>query len=383
MSTTPDPIALPELPEPTFTTEDDDLFTVAQMRAYGQACVDAAHPIPTDMVLVPREVLDRFPEINPSNCDHEDACALNAWGVELVLSAETSAQSLNEPFGNSEQLASLEQRSRELFEAQAVPLASPWERQWEPTKQYWRGQAAALSAQPRDADSLLTEAECGVIETLLDLAYAAWSLADNGEDAGRESVTIERSDLAKLSEHLDTLEALPDDRPGYTMGEAAKARWALRRLLNVPPAAPQPRGVLAIPSQEQLIEWAVGWRGSDSREGLTGEDDMIERITYAIRAGLLATTPQDAAGVGGDWFGDVLASTGEVVPLTTPPPGVDVAALRQIAGELRDNAHHHQQEDREVGILADEQEAQFNTELAERIERALTGDAAAPGVGNG
>ncbi len=37
--------------------------------------------------LVPVEILDRFPEINPSNYDHDGACALNAWGVELVLSA--------------------------------------------------------------------------------------------------------------------------------------------------------------------------------------------------------------------------------------------------------------------------------------------------------
>jgi hypothetical protein len=44
-----------------------------------------------------------------------------------------------------------------------------------------------------------------------------------------------------------------------------------------------------VPTQEQLIEWAVGWRASDSREGLSGEADMIERVTYAIRAGMLAT----------------------------------------------------------------------------------------------
>lgn len=28
--------------------------------------------------------VNEFPEINPSNYDHDDACALNAWGVELV-----------------------------------------------------------------------------------------------------------------------------------------------------------------------------------------------------------------------------------------------------------------------------------------------------------
>ena len=37
--------------------------------------------------VVPMELLNRFPEINPSNYDHDDVCALNAWGVEVVLAA--------------------------------------------------------------------------------------------------------------------------------------------------------------------------------------------------------------------------------------------------------------------------------------------------------
>ena len=32
------------------------------------------------------ELIERFPEINPSNYDHDDVCRLNDWGVELVLS---------------------------------------------------------------------------------------------------------------------------------------------------------------------------------------------------------------------------------------------------------------------------------------------------------
>lgn len=43
--------------------------------------------------------------------------------------------------------ASLEQRARSLFEAQADPHDAPWDRQWEPTKQHWRNQAAALANQ--------------------------------------------------------------------------------------------------------------------------------------------------------------------------------------------------------------------------------------------
>lgn len=82
-----------------------------------------------------------------------------------------------------------------------------------------------------DAEAL-TPGERGVIESLLVLAYKAWCLADNTEDAGGENLNVERSDFTALSESLDKLNELPDDQPGYNMGEAAKARWALRRLIS-------------------------------------------------------------------------------------------------------------------------------------------------------
>jgi len=83
------------------------------------------------------------------------------------------------------------------------------------------------------ARELLTDAERGVIETLLNAVYAAWNLADSTEDAGDiTSVTVERGHFEDLSERLDALDALPDDQPEYTMAAAAKARWALRRLLD-------------------------------------------------------------------------------------------------------------------------------------------------------
>lgn len=56
-------------------------------RAIVRASARALAAIPEGFVLVPVEIVDRFPEINPSNYDHDDACALNSWGVELVLAA--------------------------------------------------------------------------------------------------------------------------------------------------------------------------------------------------------------------------------------------------------------------------------------------------------
>src|SRR5690606_14901948 len=57
----------------------------------------------------------------------------------------------------------------------------------------------------------LTDTERQTIEALLNLAYAAWCLADNTEDSGDEGLTIDRSDFAGLEKHLDTLDQLPDD----------------------------------------------------------------------------------------------------------------------------------------------------------------------------
>lgn len=53
----------------------------------------------TNYKLVPVELIDRFPEINPSNYDHDDACTLNAWGVELVLAAVNAPTVQEEPVG--------------------------------------------------------------------------------------------------------------------------------------------------------------------------------------------------------------------------------------------------------------------------------------------
>lgn len=44
-------------------------------------------PIPAYMVMVPREILDRFPELNMSNYSPDNVEVLNNWGIELVLAA--------------------------------------------------------------------------------------------------------------------------------------------------------------------------------------------------------------------------------------------------------------------------------------------------------
>ncbi|MGP2493325.1 hypothetical protein ACTDI4_17070 [Mesorhizobium sp. PUT5] len=67
----------------------DDIAAVAAAELdYVRSALAANHmPVGGGYVLVPREIIDRFPEINPSNYTHDDACELNSWGVEVVLAA--------------------------------------------------------------------------------------------------------------------------------------------------------------------------------------------------------------------------------------------------------------------------------------------------------
>lgn len=73
--------------------------------------------------------------------------------------------------------------------------------------------------------------QISVIECLLRVAYAAWNLADNTEDDG-VVLNVAQSDFYNLAEALDKLDELPDDQPGYVMEGAAKARWALRAIID-------------------------------------------------------------------------------------------------------------------------------------------------------
>ena len=96
-----------------------------------QLCIDQlemelallkASPVgaPEGYAIVPVEILDRFPEINPSNYDHDGACALNAWGVELVLSA-APVPSVSEDRKDAELLDYIQNHGATI---QIVPMAN-------------------------------------------------------------------------------------------------------------------------------------------------------------------------------------------------------------------------------------------------------------------
>ena len=89
--------------------------------------------------------------------------------------------------------------------------------------------AAALQA-----GATLTDAQVSVIGLLIDLARATHRALDDSEegtgDDGRFHA-IDGQNFDDVSDALDKLEELPDDKPGCTLNAAGKAEWALRALL--------------------------------------------------------------------------------------------------------------------------------------------------------
>ncbi|WP_414446828.1 hypothetical protein AB4851_08585 [Burkholderia sp. 22PA0099] len=75
--------------------------------------------------------------------------------------------------------------------------------------------------------------ERAVIDMLIALARATSIALDDSEemtgDDGRQHV-IDSANFDAVSNALDVLDELPDDKPGYTLSAAGKAEWALRNL---------------------------------------------------------------------------------------------------------------------------------------------------------
>lgn len=81
----------------------------------------------------------------------------------------------------------------------------------------------------------LSHAELGVIRALIALARATFLALEDSEefegDHGR-CHSIDGQAFDDISEALDALDELPDDRPGYRLAPYGKAQWALRRILS-------------------------------------------------------------------------------------------------------------------------------------------------------
>lgn len=89
-------------------------------------------------------------------------------------------------------------------------------------------------ATPFFATPALTASHLKVVRDLIELACRVHLALDDSEEQvgpnGRQHV-IDSQHFDDLSEAIDWLEDLPDDKPGMTMGPAGKAEWALRQAL--------------------------------------------------------------------------------------------------------------------------------------------------------
>ncbi len=109
----------------------------------------------------------------------------------------------------------------------------------------------------------LSETERTAIAGLIAVARAAFSVADDAEDDGAAyQVKVSRADVDALGEALDTLDELPDDQPGYSMGPSNKAEWALRRLLSTASAP--------VAGEAKPVAWRyqtpTGWHATTDAE---------------------------------------------------------------------------------------------------------------------
>jgi hypothetical protein len=101
------------------------------------------------------------------------------------------------------------------------------------------------AAQP--ARECLQQSERNALDGLFAVAAAAFHCADDSEDDGSDTIKVQPADMTALGKALDLLDALPDDQPGYSMGPAAKAQWALRNLQAAPPAPQGEKVYAALP----------------------------------------------------------------------------------------------------------------------------------------
>lgn len=83
-----------------------------------------------------------------------------------------------------------------------------------------------------DAESRYVEQVLTPIRRILDVAKAAEALAENSEHVEDQIRVVTQLDFDRLSKALDALDELPDDKPGYVLGGAAKASWALRDIIR-------------------------------------------------------------------------------------------------------------------------------------------------------
>ncbi|MBR7929443.1 hypothetical protein [Burkholderia ambifaria] len=101
-----------------------------------------------------------------------------------------------------------------------------------------------------DVRVALTDEQREVMAALIELTRATFIAFDDSEEQegpdGRQHA-IDSANFDAVSNALDRLEELPDDKPGYTLDAAGKAEWALRTVLADHHGRPEPSAAVQVP----------------------------------------------------------------------------------------------------------------------------------------
>jgi len=78
----------------------------------------------------------------------------------------------------------------------------------------------------------VTKEHIEVLLTLIELTRAVQYALEDSKPQSDGYLVIPPKDVAKLNACLAKLRAWPEAKPGYHLGEAGKAQWALKELLG-------------------------------------------------------------------------------------------------------------------------------------------------------
>ncbi|WP_176031647.1 hypothetical protein [Burkholderia vietnamiensis] len=152
---------------------------------------------------------------------------------------------------------------------------------------------------------VLTDEQRDAITAMIDLTRATFiALDDSEEQEGSDGWqhVINSTNFDAVSNALDRLEELPDDKPGETLNAAGKAEWALRALLAAHPGQPEPREAILYAHDDGRYAVAPSAEAAD----FTRDEPAWHRVGPVAVYGFAGVLPEPCAEVT-DAMRDVLA----------------------------------------------------------------------------
>jgi hypothetical protein len=280
---------------------------IAELEAEVQALRGA---VPAGYVLVPKSLIDDFPEINPSNYGHDDACALNSWGCEVVTNAiaaapQRSLWAIHVPGPDDYYPAPSEEAAKHMATKHNAAMAeyykaNPDTSGYRPpiesamaTAALWTGSAADHAeeiaafdyaawglAAPQPAAQPTDCRHCGGLDTVLCGGQCKPTAQQELDRMAQYVSTITQSEI----DEADSARGIPTTAAQPTYGSPDLERLILDRLgQKAQPAAQQD------PAGEPVgVVVATRWNA----DGVTTRYEAAFRPSAAIKAGdLLYTRP--------------------------------------------------------------------------------------------